>query len=475
MTMIETTAMPNKNAATPLPVHHFIRGRLVEGGTVVHRSRDLGVDFATPEIDLDDLVVPRSELPPLLDVKVSEIIDFLVACGEQMDLAKNPYLQEALEYTVATNPLPRRVVENLFRRARHMLTRGGLQSSIDTSFVNPQALDEWVERVDMHGNRGALRAFPPRMVHMLAGNSPTGCVSSIAQGALVKAINLFKMPSSDPFTCVAVLRTMAEVDPDHPVVRSMSAVYWRGGDTRIEGTLYRPQYFDKIVAWGGGDAINNVIKYVGPGLQLVSFDPKTSISMIGAEGVTGTDIIEEVAELAAQDVTVFNQEACLASRFIFIEGDSQGIEAFCAALQQRLAVDRDMASMVAHPLPEDIREEIEVLLLMDETCKVWGAPDGCGLVILTDEPVSFHPCNKTANVVRVRSLEDALRYVNVATQTVGVYPPERKKLLRDRLASAGAQRVVRLGGAAKHVMGGAHDGMLPLQRFVHWMGDEDAL
>ena len=61
----------------------------------------------------------------------------------------------------------------------------------------------------------------------------------------------------------------------------MSAVYWRGGDERIERMLYRPQYFDKIVAWGGGDAINNVIKYLGPGFQLVSFDPKTSISMIG--------------------------------------------------------------------------------------------------------------------------------------------------------------------------------------------------
>ena len=49
--------------------------------------------------------------------------------------------------------------------------------------------DGWVERIDLHGNHGALRAFPPRMIHMLAGNSPTGCISSIAQGALVKAIN----------------------------------------------------------------------------------------------------------------------------------------------------------------------------------------------------------------------------------------------------------------------------------------------
>ena len=100
---------------------------------------------------------------------------------------------------------------------------------------------------------------------MLAGNAPAGCIASIAQGALVKAVNLFKMPSSDPFTTVAVLRTMAEIDPDHPVVQSMSAVYWAGGDEAVERTIYRPQFFDRIVAWGGGPAIMNVIKYLGPG------------------------------------------------------------------------------------------------------------------------------------------------------------------------------------------------------------------
>ena len=100
--------------------------------------------------------------------------------------------------------------------------------------------------------------------------------------------------------------------------------------------------------------------------------------------------------------------------------------------------------------------------------------DGSGLVVLSEEPVDFHPINKTANVVCVRSLKEALKYVNVATQTIGMYPPDRKKMMRDRLASAGAQRVVRLGGAAKHVMGGPHDAMFPLQRFVHWMSDEDA-
>ena len=66
-----------------------------------------------------------------------------------------------------------------------------------------------------------------------------------------------------------------------------------------------------------------------------------------------------------------------------------------------------------------------------------------------------------------------MRYVNVATQTIGVYPWHRKAELRDKLASAGGQRVCRVGTAFMHVPGGPHDAMFALQRFVHWMGDDD--
>lgn len=451
---------------------HFVQGALVEGEAVRHRSRDLGADFVSPAIDLDALVLPRSQLPPLLDVKLAEIIDFLAETGERLNLDRNPHLQQCLDLIAATNPLPRRVVENLYRQAPMYLTKPLLESTVDANFANRDALDGWVERVDTYGNKGAVRAFPSRMVHMLAGNAPSGCVASIAQGALVKAVNLFKMPSSDPFTTVAVLRTMAEIDPKHPVVRSMSAVYWQGGDTSIERTLYRPQYFDKIVAWGGGEAINNVIQYLGPGIQLISFDPKSSISMIGREVFASADRVAEVADRLAADTTVFNQEACLASRFAFVEGQRAQVESLCAALAERLAVDRDFASATGPPLSSEVRDEIQVAEAMGDV-KTWGGFDGRGLVILSERPVEFQPTNKTSNVVIVPSLDDAVRYVNVATQTIGVYPHKRKARLRDRLASAGAQRVCRLGTANAHVLGSPHDAMYPLQRFVHWMGDDD--
>jgi Acyl-CoA reductase (LuxC) len=227
------------------------------------------------------------------------------------------------------------------------------------------------------------------------------------------------MPSSDPFTTVAVLHTMADIDRGHPIVRSMSAVYWQGGDKSIEGTLYRPQYIDKIVAWGGGDAINNVIGYLGPGIQLVSFDPKSSISMIGREAFGSGDVMAEVADRLAADTTVFNQEACLASRYAFVEGERDEVEAFCAKVVERLGVDREFASAAAAAPSSEVRDEVQVMEAMGDLA-VWGGFDGRGLVILSDRPVEFHPSNKTSNVVMVASLDDAVRYVNVATQTIGV-------------------------------------------------------
>jgi hypothetical protein len=196
--------------------------------------------------------------------------------------------------------------------------------------------------------------------------------------------------------------------------------------------------------------------------------------MIGAEAFRSDETIAQVAEAAAEDVSTFNQEACLASRILFVEGERTGVEKFCAKLQERLGVDRPTASAVARLPPAELREEVEMLQMMDDEAKVWGRFDGRGMVVLTDAPVGFHPSGKTANVVHLKALEDAIGHVNVATQTIGIYPEETKVKLRDSLANAGAQRVVRLGSASKHVGGSPHDAMFPLQRLVHWISQENA-
>ena len=450
----------------------FVRGELIEGGDVTQRSRDLGVTFSTPHIPFDRLVPPRTEVPPLLNVPLSEVIDFLVLTGEKIRDPKNQFMAECIDRMCSTHILPREVVGAQAAYAASYLDRGKLMAEVEQNFPDPSALDEWVPKEDFTGRKSFVRAFAPRLIHVLPGNSPGVAVKSVAQGAMVKGINLFKMSSSDPFTMVAILRIMAEIDATHPIVQSMSAAYWRGGDDAVERVLYRPQYFDKIIAWGGGDAISNVVKYLGPGFQLVSFDPKTSISMVGREALAHEVEMDAVADLASVDVMTLNQEACVASRYQFVEGTVAEVDRFCAALHKHIA-RRAAESGDVRPMAMDMKEEIEALMMMDDDYRVWGRTDGKGLVIRSEEPVDFHPINKTANVVRVDSLDDAVKWVNVATQTVGFYPFDRMPEYRDRLAAGGAQRVVHLGEAGPSTIGNPHDAMYPLHRFVHWMVHED--
>ena len=204
-----------KSADAVVSAPFFLRGELVEGQDARHRSRDLGVTFATPRIDLDRAVHPRTEVPPLLNVPLAEIIDFLVETGERLRDPGNPIALECIDRMAATHVLPRAVLEGQVKGAAAYLDKRLLQTVVEQNFPDPRALDEWVPKRDFTGRKSFVRAFAPRLVHVLPGNSPGVAVKSIAQGAMVKAVNLFKMSSSDPFTTVAVLRTMADIDPGH--------------------------------------------------------------------------------------------------------------------------------------------------------------------------------------------------------------------------------------------------------------------
>ena len=93
-------------------------------------------------------------------------------------------------------------------------------------------------------------------------------------------------------------------------------------------------------------------------------------------------------------------------------------------------------------------------------------------MIRSEEPVDFHPEGKTVNVVPLDCLDDVLPHVNVATQTIGVYPASLASELRDRLAARGMQRIVPLGEVLDAIPGLPHDGFYPLHRFVRWLVDD---
>ncbi len=463
----------NPNVATSDIVHvpHVIKGAVVTGAVNVFGQP--GSQFATPRLDLDSLVWPRSEPGPAFNVPLREIMDLLVATGDRMTRDPDGTLAHACEQMKRTSPLDPGVLERDYAGLGSHLNRASMEAMVQHELGGPDVLDGWREVVTGYGQRARVRAFPPRMVHILAGNAPGVSVLSIMRGALVKGVHLLKLPSNDLFTATAVLRTMAAVAPNHPLVRSFSAVYWRGGDTSVESHLLRPQYFDKLVAWGGEAALRSAKNYIGPGFELVAFDPKTSISFIGREAFESAETLAEVARLAGDDSTPYNQGACVSSRIQYVEGTTEQIDQYGELLQKQLGIERPNCAAVGQPVAGELREQIEALTMLEPEYRVWGRFDGRGIVIRSEEPVDFYCDLKTVNVVPVKSLRDAVRYANVATQTVGVYPSVRKAEVRDALVSAGVQRVVTLGKAIGGGPGLPHDGFYPLHRFVRWSNDED--
>jgi hypothetical protein len=458
-------------AASPaVAVQHIIKGELVEGSETVFAGRQ---PFTTPRIDIDTLTWSRREPGPAFDVPLDEIFDVLTATGERLRDDPDGYVAEALDRMTETCTLERRIVENLYHDLPAMfLNRAGLEYRLKRELGSREVLDGWVPERLANGYELRVRAFPPRMLHVLAGNVPAVAAGTIIQGALTKGVHLLKMPSNDLFTAPAILRSMAKAAPNHPTLRSFSAVYWRGGDAEIEGRICHPQFFDKIAAWGGEAAIRGIKKYTGPGLELITFDPKTSLSFLGRGTFASAQTITEAAELGAIDATWFDQSACISSRFQFVEGSTEQVDQYCEQLHQNLLKERRYTAATCFRVPTDLREEIEGLRMMDSEFRVWGKYDGSGIVIRSDDPVEFHPDGKIVNVVRVDSIHDAVNYASVATSTAGIYPFALKTELRDSLASAGAQRIVDLGLALSAGNGAPHDGFWPMNRFMKWISEE---
>jgi hypothetical protein len=453
------------------PVVHIVKGKVVEGAEQEYGSGN--TIFTTPKLSLNDLVWPRNKPGPAFETPIAEILDVLVEAGKWIDRDPDGLVAQSLEIAARTSPLPFPVLQRSYALLSTFFQRDQMEYQIERELGGTDILDGWREMpTPPSGRSHRVRAYPPRMVHIVAGNAPAAAALTVVWSALSKGVHLIKLPSNDLVTATMLLRALSAVAPGHPTAQSFSAAYWRGGDEKVEGMLFRPQFFDKLAAWGGDTTLRSAKNYIGPGFELVAFDPKTSISMIGKEAFESDAIMEDVADRAAADTTLVEQQACASSRFQFIEGTVEQVDRYCAVLREKMGVERPFCTAKGRPLTSTLREEIEGLRGLDDYYRIWGDYEGAGIVIRSDEPVEFHPDGRVVNVVMVERLADALPHVNLATQTVGIYPPARKAELRDALGNAGVQRVVDLGNAMTLERGLPHDGFYPLQRFMRWVNDE---
>jgi Acyl-CoA reductase (LuxC) len=463
--------MSTLTAALPL----IIRGEVLEP-----ELKDFGSVRApdpTPYLDRLVLADPLA-LRDVHELRLGEIVDYLVELGERLDYESNPHVREAVEFSGEGPLYTREIVEGIYRGLPQMLRREVLEEYIEHN-IGAEFLEGWVD-AELHDRRIAVRAFGARTVHVIAGNSPIIALQTVIANAISRGDAIVKVPANDPYAAPAIARTMIEMAPDHPLTRHLSVAYWKGGDEAIESRLYDPRNLEKIVAWGGFTSMRSIRRYLGPGLDLVALDPKLSASIIGRQAFQSDQAFSEAAEGAAADIGYFNQGGCVSARVLYVETgtDEAGIERANRLGAEVMERVRRLPADLSSPHPAfdpELREELAGIRHAPDF-RVFGGQGDEGAVIVSqdEEIVDFSElldC-RVANIVPIDRADDALKYLTIHTQTIGIYPDELKLHLRDECAMRGAQRIVSLGSATSAGMAGPHDAIQVLSRMVRWIRDD---
>jgi hypothetical protein len=466
-------------------VSMVLRGEVIDGPLVDFGGRRGDVSFAAPDVaaHLDKLTLSSpAALSDLYELRFDDVVDYLDWLGRYLVLDENVHLQQAFELSTRVSGLSQSILRRKYDVLPQMVSPDVVRAMADR-LIGIDYLDGWVERP-----RGVaspigikIRAFGARCVHIVAGNVPNISVQTMVWNAITRSDGLIKTPSNDPLTAVAVARTMVDMAPDHPLTKHFSAAYWKGGDERVESTLYDPRRVEKIIAWGGFDGIKHITGYLQPGLDLISLNPKLSSTIIGSEAFADDLTLKQVARRLAFDVGGNNQEACFSARVVYaVTGtDSVGLAKAKALGRATYEAMQKLPVQISTPhkaMDPNLKSELDALRFVpDEYEIIGGGSEGAMIVSQTDAPVDFSALlgGRVANIVPIDDVEIALRSVNAYTQTIGVYPPSLKEDIRDRLSFQGAQRIVALGGANMMDSATPQDGIEPLRRICKWIVEED--
>jgi hypothetical protein len=494
------------------------RGRLVAPqGDDVLEIRERTIDRATmrpdgasrrlllPRVDAVDLLYedPGALRARLAAVPFTALCDWLDAAAELLD-PDGPLGSRVRTLLEAASDLAGPLLDAALRLNSTMMRGFAVREVVDRELAfggvaGSRVLDEWVavDAPGWDGPTGALRAalapaagptaptpriraLPTLQIHVTAGNAPVVAPASALRLLATRGGGVVKLPSGSILPGAALAVALHAAGEGHPVARAvldaLSLVYWKGGDATLEERLFDPAVFDRVVVWGAPDAVERVSALAAGAIRTLAFNPRFGVSLLGREAFADAAALSAAARLAAADVLVWNQRACIASLVHYVESD-QGVDdvaadRWAAALRESLAQADGLAPGAPSPAALGQIQRMRRGSLVGGRWHWVGGPgrEARAAVVVAPGPfdLSSHPLSRVVIVRGVPRLDDAVALLHRGVATAGVHPEARRLALRDAIAARGVSSIVPLGHAERAFAGMPHDGMRVLSDLVEW-------
>jgi len=411
----------------------------------------------------------------LATLSTADIMDFMAEVGNLWADPGYHRYQEALSIMKRITDFSEEELVLDFSYIPALMKKGGyLEAMLNAEFRDPSILDEWIVRGGCE-----VKAHPRgRLLHVLAGNVPGVEIISLARGLMTKNANVMKMASGNPVTPVALVQSFSDVDPDHPVTRSTSALYWERGSSAEKEMFGKVQ---SVCVWGGFDAVYAAWNHAGAGLEILDYGPKRSMVFISGETVGSEAELAAAAGALAGDTVVHDQQACHSPQLVFVEGggkeDGEGksprenAEIFAAALG--VALDEAGKSL---PRGNDTIDRMAQLGHMRNMAELMGEtvlhPGSTAWTLIVTEDftrTASNPLGRTLWILPANSMKEAVNHADDLTMVAAFSRRADLEDHRDFLASRGVDRMTTLGNMGLLPPGTPHEGRYDLTRLVKYV------
>lgn len=425
---------------------------------------------------LDHLAGPGVEALRSLGFRTR--LQLLARAGERFLDPEDPLRLEALERLPEESGLsPRGALELVDGMARDW-TLDRLATALRSDFPDPDVLDGF--RPGVRGDR--LRVVPPRLlVQVGAGNVPGTGATALLRGLLVGAPTLLKPGAGDrvlPELLARALQAESEA-----LARGLAVVGWRGGEGgELERSALRRA--DRVVVYGGEEAVAAARALTGPLTPVVVYGPRVSFGLVLADATSADGVLDD----AAAAVSAYEQRGCVSPHLVWVQpGGTRSPKAWAEALASALAHHAGTMPSASAPVHEMrvLREAAEFRAAAGGGDRVWGGP-GAGWMVLFEDEVKGQPLRPfepscLGRTVRVRPLPDPaelasllapVRHLIQSAAVEGAEPGRTTTALL--LAQAGVTRVTTFRDQPWPPSWWRHDGQGPLAALVQWVTLEPA-